>query len=315
MLRILLVSDTHGDLDCLNRLAEEKNADLIIHAGDFGFYDEKSLNRLSVRELKLRIVHSPYGDEISRLSSKEEMRKFIREFGLLGDFPEYLNGNKKFTVPIYAVWGNHEDEVVLQELRNGQKVANLHLLDEERQYTISDFQGYPFFLYGLGGNFVLNEKAFSTTFQGVEGKVQATFHQLGTLLHKVKQPGIPSLFVSHVSPGKEPVLARLLAHNQPNFWISGHMGLPYPCVWNQFAIRDGADVERWMSDLSFFSDNRKMSSEAQYICKLLQKPMRNEHRWFYHTWNVNLPDIGDGHALIVFQEGKFSLETYGGKSD
>ncbi|MCB1083431.1 MAG: metallophosphoesterase, partial [Simkania sp.] len=109
MLRILLASDTHGNLDCLNRLAEEKNADLIIHAGDFGFYDENSPERLSQRELKLRIVHSPFGDAIARLGSKKEMCEFIRERGLLGDFPDYLNGKKKFAVPIYAVWGNHED--------------------------------------------------------------------------------------------------------------------------------------------------------------------------------------------------------------
>lgn len=311
MLRILLVSDTHGSLDCLNSLAEQKKADLIIHAGDFGFYDEKTLERLSARELKLRIVHSPFRDQLNHLNLKKEMCEFIQENGLLGDFPEYLNGSKQFTVPTYAVWGNHEDETVLQELRAGKKVPNLHLLDEERQYTISDSLGHPFFLYGLGGNFVLNEKAFETTFQGVEGKVQATFHQLGTLLQKVKNPGIPSLFVSHVSPGKEPILARLLSHKQPDFWISGHMGLSYPCVWNQFAIRNNADVQQWMSDLSFFNGNRQLSSEMQYICKLVQKPLQNENRWFYRTWNVNLPDIGDGHALLVFQEGKFSLETYG----
>jgi predicted phosphodiesterase len=311
MLRILLVSDTHGNLDSLNVLAEQKKADLVIHAGDFGFYDENSAERLSMRELKLRIVHSPFASQLSSLSSKKEMCEFIQKQGLLGDFPEYLNGNKQFAIPIYAVWGNHEDETVIQELRNGKKVSNLYLLDEERQYTIPDMQGNAFFLYGLGGNFVLNDKAFETSFQGVEGKIQATFHQFGKLLQKVKQPGNPSLFVSHVSPGKEPVLARLLSHSQPNFWISGHMGLSYPCVWNQFAIRDGADVERWMSDLSFFSDNRRLSSEIQYVVKLLQKPMQNENRWFYHTWNVNLPDIDEGYALLVFQDGKFSLETYG----
>lgn len=42
MRKILLVSDTHGKLDCINQLAEKTKADLVIHAGDFGFYDDSS---------------------------------------------------------------------------------------------------------------------------------------------------------------------------------------------------------------------------------------------------------------------------------
>lgn len=311
-MRLLLVSDTHGKLDCLNTLAEQSHADLIIHAGDFGFYNEKSLERLGIRELKLLITHSPFRDKLTYQSSREELGQLIQEYGLLGDFPEYLSGVKEFIVPVYAVWGNHDDHEVLLELRGGKRVPNLHLLDETQQYTISDSYGNPLFIYGLGGNFILNEKAFEPTFQGEGGKVQATFHQLGTLLQNVKNLKIPSIFVSHVSPGKEPILSRLLSHTHPDFWVSGHMGLSYPCVWNQFAIRNNDDVERWMSNDSIINNaKRKLTSEAQYACNLLKKPAENVHKWFYHTWNINLPDIDDGYAVLTFEEGKLSLETLG----
>ncbi len=39
-MRFLLLSDTHGKLGIINDLAADFRADAVIHAGDFGFYDE-----------------------------------------------------------------------------------------------------------------------------------------------------------------------------------------------------------------------------------------------------------------------------------
>lgn len=36
-----------GNLKSLNELAKQANADHIIHTGDFGFYDETSLERIA----------------------------------------------------------------------------------------------------------------------------------------------------------------------------------------------------------------------------------------------------------------------------
>jgi hypothetical protein len=57
-MRFLILSDTHGKLGVINDLAAEVGADAVIHAGDFGFYDEGSYERLSERELRLHIIHS-----------------------------------------------------------------------------------------------------------------------------------------------------------------------------------------------------------------------------------------------------------------
>jgi len=57
-MRLLLISDTHGRLGIIDALASHVRADAVIHAGDFGFYDDGSYGRLSARELRLQVVHS-----------------------------------------------------------------------------------------------------------------------------------------------------------------------------------------------------------------------------------------------------------------
>ena len=55
-MKILLVSDTHGEhIELISAYAEEMKADICIHAGDFGFYDDASVEAMSYEELKLLI--------------------------------------------------------------------------------------------------------------------------------------------------------------------------------------------------------------------------------------------------------------------
>lgn len=49
-MRFLLISDTHGRFGVIDELAELVRADAVIHAGDFGFFDDGSFERLSDRE-------------------------------------------------------------------------------------------------------------------------------------------------------------------------------------------------------------------------------------------------------------------------
>lgn len=53
-MRLLLISDTHGKLGVGNDLAARAQADAVIHAGDFGFHDDGSYERLSEREIGLQ---------------------------------------------------------------------------------------------------------------------------------------------------------------------------------------------------------------------------------------------------------------------
>jgi len=61
---------------------------MVIHAGDFGFYDESSYKHISSRELYLLISHSPYRQEspVDKTTSREVLIEIVRKHGLLGSF-------------------------------------------------------------------------------------------------------------------------------------------------------------------------------------------------------------------------------------
>lgn len=50
-----------GHLRTLNELAKKANADYILHTGDFGFYDDSSLDRIADKSVTLhRLVSSTH---------------------------------------------------------------------------------------------------------------------------------------------------------------------------------------------------------------------------------------------------------------
>ncbi|QDP72137.1 metallophosphoesterase family protein [Legionella israelensis] len=316
MRRILLISDTHGDLDIINEKVAQTNADMVIHAGDFGFYDDQSVYRLSPRELRLSVAHSPVWRQydVDKQTSREKLIEINTENKLLGDFPDYISGEKKFSVPVYAVWGNHEDVQVLRQLNTDLKVDNLYLLDKHNFYQFHSDDVLEFSLYGLGGNFLVSKKLFDKPIAGNGGKVWTTLHQFGVLYKKIKDKSKRSIFVSHVSPGKEPLLSRLIMHFMPTFWISGHMGAPFTCTWNQFTIREMSESLDWLdTDIGLIEEQYKqgrLTEEAALAFELIKKPISKEDTWYRKLWNINLPDAKDGHALLIVKDGKFSLETY-----
>ncbi len=57
-MRSLLIGDTQGKLGIINELARIVRADAVVHTGDFGFFDQGSVERLSDREPKLHVAHS-----------------------------------------------------------------------------------------------------------------------------------------------------------------------------------------------------------------------------------------------------------------
>lgn len=329
-MKILLISDTHGELRWINLRVRETGADAVIHAGDFGFYDEESPERLSDRELALRIVHSSLPEEQRKKAfdmSREARIALIRERLPLSDLPAYLRGEKMFSVPVYAVWGNHEDVEVLRALREGRaRARNLTLLDETAVHHLGALR-----LFGIGGNFLKDTRLFDPPLAGSGGKVWATLSQFARLAKKVKEdkPAKANIFVSHVSPGKEPLLRHLAAHLEAEFLVSGHMGTPYPCVWSELAIRELPEAEavyqkalarveeaweqarEWIHDEEerhFIEEGLRLLSSApqkQYIGKRGQR----EPAWYRGAFAINLPDARDGYALLIEEKGVISLET------
>lgn len=322
-MRLLLLSDTHGDLSLINELAKKVNAEAVIHAGDFGFYDKESVHRLSERELHLMLVHS---DKVSseakrRHYSHSELKKAAIDYNLLGDFSSFISGEQEFSVPVYAVWGNHEDKNVVEQLRAGLAIKNLHLLDERRIYEIGGMS-----LFGLGGNILPGQKMFDRAIAGYGGKIWSTLDQIGALLAIAESDRSPTkIFVSHVSPGKEPLLIRMMLRIAPNFMISGHMGTPFTSVWNQFAIHPTENsFFDWLDQNSSgynaiwnlakkyeLTENQQVALNhlaAKKFNRIKGKRGVTEPEFLRKMWVVNLPDAKVGHSVLVADNGHCRLE-------
>ena len=146
-MRVGLISDTHGQLGIIDRLARVVRADAVLHAGDFGFYDGASADRLSDRELRLSLLHSSIdGDEKRRVRelARAELQALVKDSGSLGELPDSLEGARAFSVPVQAVWGNHEDRSVVEQLLDGKlQVGNLHLVPPgaPRSLASTEFAG------------------------------------------------------------------------------------------------------------------------------------------------------------------------------
>lgn len=332
-MRVLLISDTHGHIDQLNELIDQVGADAVIHAGDFGFFDEGSVERLTDRELALHIFHSGHPVELAKRvveAGRAAMQDLVRCQLPLSELDQYLIGDKRLSAPVYAVWGNHEDIEVIRSFREGRyRVDHLTLLDETRLAAVGQLC-----VFGVGGNLLPGKKIFQNPVAGGSGRVWATLSQYAQLHRRLKEDTgsyAARVFVSHVSPGKEPILRRIAAHLEADFIVSGHMGTPYCCVWSEFAIRTVEQAEQWLdvdvdsiravwrSEKSRRRRDRDGIELIEAGLELLDTPPggagcvekgSSRPAWYRGTFSINLPDADKGYAVLAFEDGQVSLETH-----
>ena len=302
-MKMLLVSDTHGEhIELISAYAGEMDADICIHAGDFGFYDDASADAMSYEELKLLVGHSSLPDEqkASLLqATSDERRKAIVRNRLLGCFPDYLADKKRFDRPVYATWGNHDDASVVLNLIK-KTVRNLNILHEKTYFDLGEFV-----ILGVGGNCVPH-KAFTQGYgrghlPGAQCRPASVLSQYVALLKTAR--GIPAgkriVLVTHVSPIVEPFLELLAWAVGAEITVSGHMGRP--------------DGETMTTDSSGIPAMRKTCE------KLLERYPEAEKdlKLFYPEsvdrtiWHINLPDAADGCGMLEYAGGRFDFEMRG----
>ena len=326
-MRFLLISDTHGRLGVIDELTDRVRADAVIHAGDFGFFDEGSFERLSDRELRLHVAHSDLPrterDRILALSRKDMIRT-AREHRLLGAFQFFLEGIESFHVPVYAVWGNHEDKEVVDRLFHGDvAVTNLHILHHRRGYRVG-----PAFISGLGGNVLPGSKMMQRPIAGGGGKIWSALSQFSDLIQTVERDAAPAMvriFVSHVSPGKEPFVELIGARTRADFTVSGHMGAPASMVWNAFAVstveeaekrlRDGFDAVRESCLDTAKTDASWVAETLEFIGRVPEDTIDlgrgvKAPRWYRRMTHINLPDAHVGYAVLDIDETGSKLQTF-----
>jgi len=326
-MRFLLISDTHGKLGIINELARLVRADAVVHAGDFGFFDQGSVERLSDRELRLHAAHSDLlqteKNQILSLS-RNNLIEAVREHRLLGGFQSYIDGVESFQVPVYAVWGNHEDKNVVVRLFSGDlTVENLNILHHRQTYQVGSA-----FVFGVGGNLLPGSKMMQRPIAGGGGKIWSTVSQYADLVETVDRNAATTglhIFVSHVSPGKEPFAELIGARTRADFTVSGHMGAPTCMVWNPFAVSTVEEAEKRLQagfDIvrnACTKNEEPGAYEAAEAFNLIGRvPAENidigrgvkAPRWYRQMTHVNLPDAHVGYAVLDIDEASSRLQTF-----
>ena len=223
-MRVLLLTDTHGEIEQINNFAAEYNADACLHCGDIGLFDYESIKNLPVDELKKIIRHSAVSeDEKIRLCSfpQTDMVEFLLENHLAGTFEDYLAGRKKFDVPVYAVWGNHEDIRIVNQLRE-KPLFNLTFLDENTTVVLEKIR-----FYGAGGDFHRKHLSMAEKLgiPWVKKQIKSAFWQYRKLVKMMDScpAGETRVQISHCDPFEVPFLQALSFRCGAALTCSGHM--------------------------------------------------------------------------------------------
>lgn len=255
--RVLCIADVRGNLASLNELAKQARADHIIHTGDFGFYDDSSLDRIADKTLKHVAQYSPLISEATKKAINEPgpsgpiKQRFSPNDLPLSELPQFLNGSQKINVPVYTVWGACEDVRVLEKFRSKEyKVPNLHIIDEA-QSMLLEIGGVKLRLLGLGGAVVMH-KLFDngegrTTIAGGQGTMWTTLLQMGELVdtaNRVYDPTETRIFITHASPAREGILNQLSVTLKADFSISAGLHFRYGSSYNEFSVNPTLDHYR-----------------------------------------------------------------------
>ncbi|KNC82716.1 hypothetical protein SARC_05003 [Sphaeroforma arctica JP610] len=333
--RILMVAHVHGRLNYLNNLIQTTKATAVINAGNFGFYDDESYNRMRVGDLESRLqssmANSLSSAECARalsMQNSNQLRVYLRQRNFLSELPSYINGDLTFRVPVYTVWGVDEDIRVIEKIRSKEyRIRNLFILDESRVFTVpqSDIQ-----LVGLGGNLVyhwlFDNGQGQEKVSGDVGKIWVTLLQLASLVDmadKSRDPTMLRVLVTHVGAGREPLIA-LLAHRiKADYSVSGHFHSRYCVSMNTWAVNE---YEVFLKRLQQTKQEvlacwKSIEAHAEQCCQpqelvnirsaleLIEEVPSEEE--YLSLWRVSLPDMDSGHAFLGVGMGdKYTLDTY-----
>ncbi|PLN79604.1 hypothetical protein BDW42DRAFT_195079 [Aspergillus taichungensis] len=255
--RVLCIADVRGNLKSLNELAKQARADHIIHTGDFGFYDDTSLDRIADKTLKHVAQYSPLLPEnvkraIAQTPPQQSIKqRFTPDQLPLSELSMLLDKRLTLDVPVYTVWGACEDVRVLEKFRSGEyKVDKLHIIDEANSRLL-DIGGVKLRLLGLGGAVVMH-KLFDngegkTTIAGGQGTMWTTLLQMGELIdtaNRVYDPSETRIFVTHASPAREGMLNQLSVTLKADFSVSAGLHFRYGSSYNEFSVNPSLDHYR-----------------------------------------------------------------------
>ena len=223
-MKLLLLTDTHGKLHLINQWAEETGADACIHCGDWSFFLPESLKDFSARALVNLITHADISEEekvrLLYLPQHQQIKE-LSDTRFIGEFKDYFSGAESFSIPVYGVWGNHEDINIIRCLKQNP-LHNLTLLDETQTVLL---EGIRF--YGIGGNFLEKYLQYpeKAGLPGSNTQIQSAgwqYDKLNALLSACPA-GENRIQLTHADPAENPFLLNFARHCGASLTLSGHM--------------------------------------------------------------------------------------------
>lgn len=276
--RILAVSDVQGNLQSLNELylKEESKVDLIIHTGNFGFWDDETisldkestflkqivgflnvLDQKVVNDLNNLSTISGGGATSSSSGSAIEAADFLKKKLLekenrITQLDLFISGERKLPCPVYTLFGPLDDPRIVNSFQKGSSsIPNLYVLDHTKCYEIeTPWQHQPNLrLYGIGGSLKIhslfdhgNLNEDYNDLCGKQGDLWISMLQIATLYYNVMtcktNKNTVNIFVTHAPVIKTPLLEHLAIITYADFLISQGLHFRYPVMGNGMSFID-----------------------------------------------------------------------------
>lgn len=260
---------------------------------------------------------------------------------LLSELPQFLSQEKKFSVPVYVVWGACEDVHVLEKFRSGEySIPNLNIVDELHSYLLQ-IGDMKIRLLGLGGPYV-PFKLFDNgdgkgTIAGGQGTMWTTILQMGELIETAKSlldREEARIFITHHPIGREGVLSQLATACQADLTLSAGLHFRYGASYNEFCVNHSP--EHYLQKLSAAraqfmevydtvkAEVEKMVTPEQHhlinnVVRLVSRMPDATNSYamnnmlpgtaFKNLWNFNLLDASFGWTVFVVENGHVQVES------
>lgn len=306
--RILCVAEVRGHLSLLNELAREYTADIVVHTGSFGFFDDGSIGKIHESYLRHIVAFSPLLadnliDKTSGLSRAngefvdhdvDALRKILHGCQI-SELMEFVNGEKRLDVPVYTIYGMVEDSTVLNKFRLGlYSIPNLFILDENTTHTVKLDDDMDLFLCGIGGSLSYQKLFHHGTFDnelnsyispdqmatfspvaGDPGNVWMTMLQIGQFIKTVEQNAKGNnikIMLSHPAPSREGLLSHLSVFLKMDYTVSNGLHFLYPSSFNELSICPNFEFYK----LKFSEARNQLSSIWVNVQSTIENIVMNE---------------------------------------
>lgn len=270
-LRFLALADIQGNLNSIKSLFDEEvkkqnKIDFVIHTGNFGFWNESTINSYDdLSYLKqivafLEVLDKEEVDELNEMSTLnfdssspgDELDTFRDKLrsskNSISQLDLYISGEYTLPCPVYTVFGPLDDPEIVSQIQSGAiKIPNLYLIHHSAHYIIeSPLNTLPNIkLYGLGGNLKIHSLFDHGNLRsGLAGKVGDLWISITQIAEfyldfmRSNRKDTINIFMSHCPVIKTPLLEHLAILTNADFTVSQGLHFRYPVMNNGMSFVD-----------------------------------------------------------------------------